>query len=373
MRRVLVLGSGQLGLMLAEAAARLGVELDRLDLRDRELLRGTSQRRYPLPADWSADAYDVVTVELEHFSDREFLAELARHDRFPAVRALEQLADRRSQKALLDELGVDTAEWCVVNDEADLVGLQARAGERVVVKAARGGYDGRGQWRIDSAESERPPPEQMGLLIAERMVDFDREVSLVGARNADGECVFYPLVENHHVNGMLRYTIAPASVSDELQRTAEQMLGKIMASLDYAGVMAMECFDEGGHLLVNELAPRVHNSGHWTQDGATIDQFELHLRALCDLPLGQPEARGMTAMLNLVGDPFDPAWLAFDRAHMHWYGKSVRPGRKLGHVNVTAHDAAGLSMRLNSIRASVPGQRLPEFGAASRMLARSQA
>lgn len=370
MKKVLVLGSGQLGLMLAEAAARLGVGLDRLDLSTRELLRGTSPRRYELEPDWTAQEYDFVTVELEHFSNRDFLDQLSRHPGFLVTRALDELADRRRQKALLDELDIKTAAWCVVHHADDIADLQATAGKKLIVKAARGGYDGRGQWRVGDGDSDLPPPELMGQLIAERMVGFDREVSLVGARNATGECAFYPLVENHHVDGMLRYTVAPAQAAPAMQSEAEQMLGKIMAALDYVGVMAMECFDEGGELLVNELAPRVHNSGHWTQDGASIDQFELHLRALCGFPLGQPKARGFTAMLNLVGDEFDPSWLALEQVHMHWYGKSVRPGRKLGHVNVTATDMAGLARRLDSIRHGGPGESFPEFEAATGMASR---
>jgi len=370
MKQVLVLGSGQLGLMLAEAAARLGVGLDRLDLSTRELLRGTSPQRYELKPDWTACEYDFVTVEMEHFSDREFLDQLSRHPGFLVTRALDELADRRRQKALLDQLGINTAAWCVVNHTDDIAALQDTAGQSLIIKAARGGYDGRAQWRVDDGESDHLPADLMGQLIAERRVPFDREMSLVGARNALGEHAFYPLVENHHVDGMLRYTVAPAQAAAVMQSEAEQMLGKIMSALDYVGVMAMECFDEGGELLVNELAPRVHNSGHWTQDGASIDQFELHLRALCGFPLGQPEPRGFTTMLNLVGDEFDPSWLALDQAHMHWYGKSVRPGRKLGHVNVTATDVTGLARRLDSIRRTEQGKNFPDFEATTVMVSR---
>jgi 5-(carboxyamino)imidazole ribonucleotide synthase len=146
--------------------------------------------------------------------------------------------------------------------------------------------------------------------------------------------VFYPLVENVHRHGMLACTIAPAVVEPGLQGQAEAMLQRIMDALDYVGVIAMECFEESGHLLVNELAPRVHNSGHWSQEGANIDQFELHLRALAGLPLISLAATRRTVMLNLVGTAFDPAWLQQGHAQLHWYGKEVRPGRKLGHLNV---------------------------------------
>jgi 5-(carboxyamino)imidazole ribonucleotide synthase len=352
-KRVLVLGSGQLGLMLAEAASRLGLELDRLDPEKDVLLHGTSPARHGLPRDWSARDYDVVTVEREHFPDRRVVDSLDGHPGWDLARALPCIADRRAQKSLLDDLGVATAEWRHVRQPEDIRRLQRTTGGGVIVKAATGGYDGRGQWRVDNTDSALPPDEHFGRLIAERMVSFERELSLVGARARDGRCVFYPLVENYHHHGMLRCTVAPADVSSIQQRRAESMLSRIMEHLDYVGVMAMECFEEDGALLVNELAPRVHNSGHWSQDGASVDQFELHLRALCALPVTPPRALGTTVMLNLIGTPFDARWLAQDGARLHWYGKSPRPARKLGHVNLNAAEpqaAAGLLRELVAAR-----------------------
>ena len=334
MTRVLVLGSGQLGLMMAAAASRLGVQLDRLDPENWTLLRGTSPTPEPLPSDWRGEAYDHVTVEREHFPDRAVLQVFDSHPGFKLADTLHCLADRRRQKSFLDELGIATSEWLTVRDRADLAELQHRVGLGLVLKAATGGYDGRGQWRINDPQPEVPAEAVPGQLIAERVVAFEREVSLVGARNRRGECVFYPLVENEHRHGMLVCTIAPAELASGQQAEAEDMLRRIMDALDYVGVMAMECFEESGRLLVNELAPRVHNSGHWTQEGASIDQFEMHVRALANLPLTIPETTRNTAMLNLVGTAFDPAWLDLGKTRLHWYGKEVRPGRKLGHLNV---------------------------------------
>jgi len=346
-KRILVLGAGQLGLMLAEAASRLGLELDRLDPEQDVLLHGTSPTRHALPHDWSARDYDVVTVEREHFPERRVIDSLNGHPGWNLAQSLPCIADRRSQKSLLDDLGIATAQWCHVQQPDDIRRLQRETGGGVIVKATAGGYDGRGQWRVDGAGSELPPAEHFGRLIAERTVSFERELSLVGARARDGRCVFYPLVENYHHHGMLRCTVAPAHASPAQQQRAESMLAGIMDHLDYVGVMAMECFEEDGALLVNELAPRVHNSGHWSQDGANIDQFELHLRALCALPLARPRALGTTVMLNLIGAPFDTRWLAQDVARLHWYGKSPRPARKLGHVNLNAstHPAAATLLR----------------------------
>ncbi len=349
MKRVLVVGDGQLGLMLAEAAARLGVIVDRVSPENGVLFHGTGRHATTLPHDWSAADYDIVTAEREHLPANALMTRLAQHPGFGVLTAIAALADRRSQKSLIDRLGIPTADWCVVGAQADIEHFSRLHGGTVVVKAAHGGYDGRGQWRLDAARASVAPTELYGRMIAERSVRFVRELSLVGARGIDGSCVFYPLVENRHHEGMLRFTIAPASGTRRYQRRAQEMLRRIMDDLGYVGVMAVELFEENGKLLVNELAPRVHNSGHWTQDGATVDQFELHLRALCGLPMPSPHAIGQTVMLNLIGCAFDPAWLSVPHARLHWYGKEVRVARKLGHINVHAQTRTALRARLGSL------------------------
>jgi 5-(carboxyamino)imidazole ribonucleotide synthase len=349
MKRVLVIGDGQLGLMMAEAAARLGIVLDRVSPEQSLLFHGTGRHGTALPQDWSGKGYDIVTAEREHLPDTALMARLAQHPGFGAHAAIATLADRRSQKSLLDRLGIATADWCLVESQADIERFSGLHGGPVVVKAAQGGYDGRGQWRLDAARAAAAPPALYGRMIAERSVRFVRELSLVGARAADGRCVFYPLVENRHREGMLSFTLAPARGARAYQRRAEQMLRRIMDALGYVGVMAVELFEEDGALLVNELAPRVHNSGHWSQDGATTDQFELHLRALCGLPMLPPRAIGQTVMINLVGCHFDPAWLSVPHARLHWYGKEVRTGRKLGHINLQAPTARALLARLGAL------------------------
>ena len=336
MKRVLVIGDGQLGLMLAQEAAGIGIELDRLCPERGLRYRGTGRRPEAVPQGWCADEYDVLTAEREHLPQNALLERLRGHPGFHAIHAIDLIADRRTQKALLDQLGIATAEWCVPQSREDVERFRANAGPRVVAKAARGGYDGRGQWRIGRA-ADAPDPREVGVgLIVERAVCFERELSLVGARFADGRMVFYPLVQNSHARGMLRFTLAPACVEAAMQQQAESMLGKVMDALDYVGVMAMELFEEAGELLVNELAPRVHNSGHWTQAGAAISQFGLHLRAICELPCTDVRASGSTLMLNLVGADFDPRWLDIAGASLHWYGKEPAPGRKLGHINLHA-------------------------------------
>jgi 5-(carboxyamino)imidazole ribonucleotide synthase len=349
MKRLLVIGDGQLGLMLAEAASRLGLRMDRLSPEEGLLFHGTGRQAAKLPEDWRAADYDILTAEREHLPANALMARLAEHPGFKAHGAIATLADRRTQKALLDRLQIPTADWCVVESQADIERLARASGGPVVVKAAQGGYDGRGQWRVDATSAAAAPAALYGRLIAERSVRFSRELSLVGARAADGRCVFYPLVENRHIEGMLRYTVAPARAARSAQQRAAQMLQQIMEELRYVGVMTVELFEEEGELLVNELAPRVHNSGHWSQDGATLDQFELHLRALCGLPMPSPRAERQTAMINLVGCDFDPGWLAVPQARLHWYGKEPRAGRKLGHLNLPAPTRRALSARLAAL------------------------
>jgi 5-(carboxyamino)imidazole ribonucleotide synthase len=173
-------------------------------------------------------------------------------------------------------------------------------------------------------------------------------------RDRCGSLAFYPLVLNLHVDGILTASIAPLERLSHLQQQAETMLGAILRELDYIGVMAMECFRVGDRLLVNELAPRVHNSGHWTQAGCSVSQFESHLRAVCGLPLIAPATKGLTLMVNLLGTPRNDAWLGIPEAELYWYGKEVRPGRKVGHINLCFHHQASASQALATLTARLP-------------------
>jgi 5-(carboxyamino)imidazole ribonucleotide synthase len=372
MKKILVIGEGQLGSMLAQAASRIGMALDRVSLEHAALYRGTSMHAEPLPAGWQAEDYDAVTVEREHLMPCALLDRLQAHPGYPHAHALRVLADRRSQKAMLDQLLIPTATWSLVETAEDIRQLQRMVGGAVIAKRAHGGYDGQGQWRIDTEESPLPPVQQFGELIVERVVPFSREVSLIGARRADGRTCFFPLVENHHVRGVLRCTVAPALATARLQIHAEAMLGRIMTHLDHVGVMALEMFEEDGELLVNEIAPRVHNSGHWSQVGAELDQFELHLRALCAWPLTTPSAAGVTMMLNLIGIDFDPQWLAAVGTRLHWYGKSVRAGRKLGHVNIHGSTPEQVMQRLESLLPLLDSAHAEEVRTGLAILERQQ-
>lgn len=353
MRHVLVIGEGQLGMMLAEAGVRLGVVVDRLHPEEGDIIAGGSDLRQTLDADTVLARYDVITSEREHFPQTPLVQALISHSKFPNADTYALLPDRAQQKTMLDELAIATAPWGLWHGDAATA--MADFGDRARLKSRRGGYDGKGQWALNKG-GDLPPADSA---IIESHIDFSRELSLVGARNANGEKVFLPLVENRHRDGILRLTLAPvaemgACVAD-LQAEAEDWLGRIMDHLGYVGVMAMELFDTDRGLLVNELAPRVHNSGHWSQDAASACQFELHLRALCNLPLAAPQLHGCAAMINIIGEAWDPEWLHIPDLHLHWYAKSpVRPGRKMGHFNLFTRDAASLHARLHELTAKLP-------------------
>jgi 5-(carboxyamino)imidazole ribonucleotide synthase len=264
-----------------------------------------------------AEGADVVTYEFENVP----VDAARRVGAVPDARALEQGQDRLVEKQLFARLAIPTARFGTLDD----------TGVPALVKSRRLGYDGKGQRRVES-------PESLGEdELAEEVVPFDRELSIVGVRGRDGDTRFYPLAENEHRAGVLASSRAPAV--DASQAEAEAIATKLLDELAYVGVLAVELFEVDGRLLANELAPRVHNTGHWTIDGAVTSQFENHVRAILGRPLGLPEATGEAVMVNLVGDvPPLERLLAVPNAHVHLYGKTPRPGRKLGHVTLVDAD-----------------------------------
>lgn len=318
---VCVLGNGQLGQMLRQAGEPLGIAV------------------YPvgLDADPKAVPYKnaIITAEIERWPETALTHELAKHNSFINRDIFPQLADRLPQKKLLDELNLATSPWLALENNQQWPDIFNQLGQLAIVKRRIGGYDGHGQWRIAPNEQNQLPDEVYGQCIVEQRIDFTGEVSLIGARSHDGNCVFYPLTHNLHQDGILRASVVPLKPALHLQQQAEKMLTAIMAKLSYVGVMAMECFVVGEKLLINELAPRVHNSGHWTQNGASISQFELHLRAILNLPLPTPQVSCPSVMINLIGTGLNYQWLSVPLVHLHWYNKEFRSGRKLGHLNLT--------------------------------------
>ncbi|WP_318458221.1 5-(carboxyamino)imidazole ribonucleotide synthase [Photobacterium leiognathi] len=355
MNNVLVLGAGQLARMMALAGAPLNINVIAYDV-------GSDKVVHPLTLQVMADSLaqainevDAITAEFEHIPHDILDSCAASGKFFPTPDAIKAGGDRRLEKALLDNAGVRNAKYHVIRERADLLAAIEKIGLPLVLKSALGGYDGKGQWRLkESTQIDAIWPEMAQCIadsanqaiVAEQFIPFQREVSLIGARNRSGDIQVFNLTENIHTDGVL--SLSTAIVGDSpLQAQADDMFRAVANSLDYVGVLAIEFFDLNGELLVNEIAPRVHNSGHWTQQGAETCQFENHLRAVCDFPLGNTQLTRPSAMINILGlDSVPNAVYAQEGCHVHWYGKEKRAGRKMGHINVCADTPEQLQYRL---------------------------
>lgn len=334
---VYVLGNGQLGRMLRYAGAPLDI--------------GVLPLAFDAPV-FELPSNSIITAEIERWTQTPLTELLGNHPNFVNLNVFGTTADRFTQKSLLDKLQLPTASWQLLSSKAQWDEVFSQVGEKVVVKRRTGGYDGRGQWIVTQENYAQITDDLFGEVIAEKFIPFDGEVSLVGARFKNGETRFYPVTHNLQQNGILRYSVYHPDFPQQahFQAQAEQMLKQIMDELNYIGVMAMECFVVGDTLLINELAPRVHNSGHWTQLGCSISQFELHLRALLDLPTPKLEPIAPSVMVNLIGIEHNKAWLNVPFSQLHWYGKEVRAGRKVGHINLTHPSNTQLVALLEQLR-----------------------
>jgi 5-(carboxyamino)imidazole ribonucleotide synthase len=355
-----VLGGGQLGRMLALAGYPLGLCFRFLEPADEaaagqlaeHIVAGYDDRAV---LERFAAGLDLVTFEFENVpvSAARFLAE--RVPVYPPPAALELAQDRAYEKALFERCDIPVPPFALVSSLGELQSALTHIGTPAVLKTRRLGYDGKGQWGIHAPAEAASAAAALGDVpaIVEERIDFDREVSLLAVRGRHGDTVYYPLVENHHGDGILRRSLAPApGLTPTLQALAERHAARLLQELNYVGVLAIEFFQVGDRLLANELAPRVHNSGHWTIEAAETSQFENHLRAILDLPLGPTAALGYSEMINLIGTvPDTAAVLAVPSAHLHLYGKAPRPGRKLGHVTVCAPTMEELAERVRRIMA----------------------
>lgn len=350
-----ILGGGQLGYMLALAGYPLGLHFRFLDPSPeapvgRIAHRVTAEYQDEAALEKFAAGLEAVTYEFENVpvDAARFLAD--RVPVYPPPVALEEAQERVREKTFFRKLGIPTAEFAPVGSREELAAAVKKIGLPTVLKTCRMGYDGKGQWILRSPEDvERVRPQLPDVpMILEQFVPFERELSMLGVRGRNGETAFYPLVENHHRGGILRLSLAPApNLPADSQREAEAATRKALEALGYVGVLCIEFFQVGGRLLANEMAPRVHNSGHWTIEGAVTSQFENHLRAILGLPLGSTAAVGVSAMLNLIGEvPESQDVLGVPDAHLHLYGKEPRAGRKLGHVTLRAEKPETLSYRM---------------------------
>src|SRR5690348_667347 len=359
MSTVGILGGGQLARMLVLAGAPLGVRFLVVD----GVADACAGQVAPLiRADWRdfdalekfAQQVDVATFDFENVpaETAQWLTE--RTQVFPNPRALSTAQDRLAEKTLFRECGLGTPAFAPVDTRADLDAALCEVGAPAILKTRRLGYDGKGQFRIRSIADADAAWEALGAnahgLILEAFVPFECEVSVVAVRGRDGDFRTWPLTRNWHSEGILSVSLAPANVDPKLQTHAFELARVIAEKLDYVGVFALELFVHQGKLLGNEMAPRVHNSGHWTIEGALASQFENHVRAVLGLPLGDTSALGHSCMLNWIGElPERDALLRESDAHWHDYGKSPRAGRKVGHATLRSRDGASLAAALQRV------------------------
>ncbi|HET7729966.1 MAG TPA: 5-(carboxyamino)imidazole ribonucleotide synthase [Usitatibacter sp.] len=344
-----LLGGGQLGRMFTVAARTLGYRVTVLDPDPlspaAEFATGHLDTAYTDPASIEelARTCAAVTTEFEN-APAEALDAIGRRTLVrPSGGAVAIAQDRRREKGFFAERGLPLGAFAVVESEADIDAALARVRLPALLKTARFGYDGKGQARIESrAELARVFAQWKSVpCVLEELLALEREVSVVLARTPEGEVATFPVAENRHAGGILDVSIAPARIPEALAREATALASRLAAELDYVGVLAVEMFVVGGRLLLNEIAPRPHNSGHYTLDACRTSQFEQQVRVLCGLPLGDPSQHSPAVMVNLLGDAWRdgvPRWEAVLRhagAHLHLYGKrEARPGRKMGHVTV---------------------------------------
>jgi 5-(carboxyamino)imidazole ribonucleotide synthase len=346
-----ILGGGQLGRMLAMAAARLGLRCQVFspdpDSPAFDVVQNATCAEYAdvEALELFANDCDVITYEFENVPAATAMILDARRPVLPAQTILTTTQDRLIEKNFITQLGIGTAGYADVSSAAELRTAIAKIGLPAVIKTRRFGYDGKGQAII--REGDNPDQVWNDLAtksaILEAFVPFEREISVIAARGADGHVECFDVTENEHCDHILKFSYAPANISDPLAEQARGIAERIASALDYVGVLAVELFvvpgKNGATLLVNEIAPRVHNSGHWTLDGASVSQFEQHIRAIAGWPLGKPVRHGQVTMTNLIGnDILDyEKWMTVPGATVHLYGKGApKPGRKMGHVTEVA-------------------------------------
>ncbi|WNO11507.1 5-(carboxyamino)imidazole ribonucleotide synthase [Teredinibacter sp. KSP-S5-2] len=360
---VAIIGGGQLARMLALAGWPMGIKFSFLVEQDESIQcvegLGTIVRldssHTPQQIFEDLGQPDLVTVERESV-DVVLLKGLGEFcPAYPNERAVWLSQNRIREKEFLRSLSIPTADFFGFHGGDS---IESQISMPVVIKSTEFGYDGKHQWLIKT-EDDLKAFQALGLegeFIAESWVPFDKEVSMIAARSVNGEVCCYPLTENVHKQGILSTSIAPAEgLTDALENKAEGYAQKILEEMDYVGVLAVECFQVGDQLLVNELAPRVHNSGHWTQNGSLNSQFENHLRALCGFPLGDTSVSGYTGMVNILGGNKLPSSeeLIASHANVHWYNKTPKMGRKLGHVNLNYADLGELKQAMQAVLATV--------------------
>lgn len=377
---VLVLGAGQLARMMSLAGAPLNINIKAFDVGSKKVMHPLTNEVYALDLAQAIAECDAITAEFEHIPD-DVLALCCESGKFyPGKAAIKTGGDRSIEKALLDDAGVPCAPYQLITEKAHLISAVEALGKPLVIKTCQAGYDGKGQWRLKSDDQIDQIWSEMAdfiatgteqfphTIIAEKMIPFQREVSVIGARAKDGTTAIYPVTENEHTNGVLTLSVA-TEIDTDIQRQAIDAFNKLASTMDYVGVLAIEFFDVDGKLMVNEIAPRVHNSGHWTQQGCVSSQFENHLRAVVGLPLGDTTQFGPSAMINVLGQHEIPSQVLNTTGVLsHWYGKAQRDGRKMGHINVVAKSDHELGDKLAELAKVLPEDSYPGVSARAKAL-----
>lgn len=354
---IVVLGGGQLARLLALAAYPLGIKMVCIEPnKDSSAKQVTSVVNSEFIYDEQLAAYfdraTCITYETENLPINFVTTIAAHHSLAPGIRPLEITQDRLLEKNFLKELAIPTVPYTAIDSWEDLIQKINRFKFPVILKTRTSGYDGKGQIIAHQQRELKDAWEFLSEspLLLEQLVDYDFEISIISVRSSSGEIRFYPLILNHHRSGILRYSEAPFD-NQKLTAIAQSYAEKILKEFDYVGVMAIEFFSVGNQLLVNEIAPRVHNSGHWTIEGAKTSQFENHLRAILGWPLGSTEAKGFSTLINCIGHlPNNlPELLKIDDLHFHTYGKAPRPNRKLGHITLCAETPEQLAAKVREV------------------------
>lgn len=344
-KRLGIIGCGQLGQMLAQAGKNLGVEVCFLKRNNETpVVQGLGEVFEESNLDSFLAQVDYVTIEVEEIPEHILKAVSDKVPLAPSFDALIRLRSRQSQKAIFDELDLPTAAWCYVEHPNDFGQALAQfPNEQIRAKRVLGGYDGGGQWRFSKSSPGIPMPDDAFPLIMEAEIEVDFEISVLMARAKNGDTECYPLNHNEMRDGVLAWSFIPAQIPEAMGEQARHYAKTLMDALDYVGILAMELFVCNGQLVVNEIAPRVHNTGHWTIEGCQCSQFEQHIRAVMEMPLRAPNAVDSAGLCNLLGGvmpitmPDEPV-----RMHLHGYGKSFRPGRKMGHLTLIGPDLASI-------------------------------
>ncbi len=361
-----VLGTGQLGRMMAIAGYPLGQKFGFYGVNDEDpsallgqMFKQSSESDDTDSLEKLISFSSVITYESENV-DIEIIKEISKTTPvFPSIKSLYLSQHRGREKAMFEQLNIPCAPYKIINSAEDLSAAVEDIGLPAVLKTTIEGYDGKGQFILKEKSQITQAWSEIGgcELILEAFVDFKRELSLVAVRNANNQYAYYPLVHNVHHQGILRYTIAPArGITAKIQQQAETYMQSLLNELDHVGVLTLEMFETSQGLVVNEMAPRVHNSGHWTIEGAVTDQFENHVRAITGMPLGDTSTRQpLAAMINIIGEtgPVEEV-LKMPKTFLHLYDKTARKGRKLGHINLVAETEEELFERFNQLRVFLP-------------------